>query len=577
MTRAGRKTVLVTRPRGEAEAFATTLERRGYAAIAAPLLEIVLDESARVDLGGVRAVLFTSANGVRAWARVGAPHESEAFCVGDATAQAAREAGFQIVHSAGGDVAALADLVRAKLSPAEGALLHAAGSAVAGDLAGDLGKDGYEVRRVQLYRQDVATSLPFAAVQALRDGTIDAVTFFSPRTAETFVRLVKRADLLDALRATRAVGLSQAALDVAAEEGARWKSAVAAAEPTEAALLDALDETLRMPDPAPTAADPKPSPPKPPAAPAKRSGSLGAFATALVVAVLAALGWTYWQSALTGGAATDPGVRALEARLVQLDRRLASVESRPAPSLAPLPGAPPPGAPSPGADTTALEARLAALEARPAPADIAGLAAEIARLTDENRRLADTLASLRGEAQTIREGGERDRAETRRAEFLLAVGQLREAALAGRGFAEELRVARALAPDTAAAIFAQLAGQQAGVETRASLARRFGPVANDVVGAARLEAAADTPWLAEALERAQRYLSIRRVGEVQGDSAAARVARAEARLAVDDLAGALAALDPPGPAWLAPAQEWMTAARGRLALEAALARLAAGG
>ena len=83
MTRAGRKTVLVTRPRGEAEAFATTLERRGYAAIAAPLLEIVLDESARVDLGGVRAVLFTSANGVRAWARVGAPHESEAFCVGD--------------------------------------------------------------------------------------------------------------------------------------------------------------------------------------------------------------------------------------------------------------------------------------------------------------------------------------------------------------------------------------------------------------------------------------------------------------------------------------------------------------
>lgn len=562
MTDKRRLRVLVTRPRGEAEIFAATLDARGHDSVLAPLLDIVLDESARVDLGGVRAVLFTSANGVRAWARIGAPHESEAFCVGDATAQAAREAGFTLVHSAGGDVAALADLVRSKLAPTDGALLHAAGSALAGDLAGDLGKDGFEVRRVQLYRQDVATTLPFAAVQALRDGKIDAVTFFSPRTAETFVRLAKSADLLAALASTHAVALSQAALDVAREEGAAWKSARAAAQPTESSLLDALDEVARMKDPTPPP-PPKQAAPPPPQAP-KRSSALAAFATALVVAVLVALGWVYWQTTMTGGGAADPGpgMRALEARLAQLDRRLAGVETRPAPQ-------------APAVDLSGLEARLGALEARPA-ADPA-LAREVARLTEENRRLAETLAALRGEAQTIREGGERDRADTRRAEFLLSLGQLREAALAGRGFAEELRVARGLAPDSAAPLIAQLAAQQAGVETRASLARRFGPVANAVVAAARVEQASDTPWLAEALERAQRYLSIRRVGEVAGDSATARVARAEARLAVDDLAGALAALDPPGPAWLAPAHEWMEAARARLALEAALARLASGG
>lgn len=567
MTDKRRLNVLVTRPRGEAESFAAALASRGHDAVLAPLLDIVLDEAARVDLGGVRAVLFTSANGVRAWARIGAPCESEAFCVGDATAQAARDAGFPLVHSAGGDVAALAELVRSKLSPADGALLHAAGSALAGDLAGDLGKDGYEVRRVQLYRQDVATTLPFAAVQALRDGRIDAITFFSPRTAETFVRLAKQADLLDVLAGTHAVGLSQAALDVAREEGAAWKSARAASEPTEPALLDALDELARMKDPQTPRPQAKPAPPPPPpphsAAP-KRSGALGAFAAALVVAVLAALGWIYWQSTMTGGSTADagPGMRALEARLVQLDRRLAGLESRPAPQ-------------APGVDLAGLEARLGALEARP-QAD-PHLAAEIARLTEENRRLMATLDSLRGEAQTIREGGERDRADTRRAEFLLAVGQLREAALAGRGFAEELRAARALAPESAAPLFARLAGQQAGVETRASLARRFGPVANAVVAAARVEQAAQTPWLADALERVQRYLSIRRVGELEGASPAARVARAEARLAVDDLAGALAALDPAGPTWLAPAHEWMEAARARLALEAALARLASGG
>jgi uroporphyrinogen-III synthase len=560
MTAVRRLNVLVTRPRGEAEAFAKTLAARGHDAVLAPLLDIVLDETARVDLGGVRAVMFTSANGVRAWAKLGAPCESEAFCVGDATAQAARDAGFPLVHSAGGDAAALAALLRSKLSPADGALLHAAGSALAGDLAGDLDKDGYEVRRVQLYRQDVATTLPFAAVQALRDGKIDAVAFFSPRTAETFVRLAKSADLLGTLAATHAVGLSQATLDVAREEGAAWKSERAASHPTEPALLDALDDLARMTEPAAP-------PPKPEAAPTaptpKRSSALGAFATALVAAVLAALGWVYWQSTMTGGAAdSGPGLRALEARLVQIDRRLAGLENRPAPAPQAV-------------DLSGLEARLGALEARP-QAD-PRLAAEVARLAEENRRLTAMLETAMGEARAIRDGGERGRADTRRAEFLLAVGQLREAALAGRGFAEELRVARGLAPETAAPLIAQLAAQQAGVETRASLARRFGPVANAVVAAARVEQAGETRWLAEALERAQRYLSIRRVGEIDGDSATARVARAEARLAADDFAAALAALDPPGPAWLAPAQEWMEKARARLALEAALARLASGG
>jgi uroporphyrinogen-III synthase len=550
MTDKRRLNVLVTRPRGEAEAFAAVLAERGHDSVQAPLLDIVLDETARVDLGGVRAVLFTSANGVRAWARLGAPHESEAFCVGDATAQAARDAGFPTVHSAGGDVAALAELVRATLSPADGALLHAAGSALAGDLAGDLGKDGYEVRRVQLYRQDVATTLPFAAVQALRDGKIDAVTFFSPRTAETFVRLAKQADLLAALAGTQAVALSQAALDVAREEGAAWKAARAASQPTEAALLDALDELARMKDPLPPpspAPPPKPEAASPPPSAPKRSSALGAFATALVVAVLGALGWVYWQSTLTGGGTADPGpgLRALDSRLGQLDRRLAGLENRPAPA-------------APAIDLSGLEARLASLEARPQADPL--LAAEISRLSEENRRLSAALDALRGEAQTIRDGGERDRADTRRAEFLLAVGQLRDAASAGRGFAEELRVARGLAPESAAPTIARLAAQQTGVETRASLARRFGPVANAVVAAARVEQASDTPFLAEALERVQRYLSIRRVGEVGGDSATARVARAEARLAVDDLEGALAALDPPGPA-----------------LDAALARLASGG
>lgn len=572
MTEKRRLNILVTRPRSESEVFALTLAMRGHDAVQAPLLDIVPDETASVDLDGVQALLFTSINGVRSFARVSTARDVPAYCVGDATAQAARDMGFRDVHSAGGDVVALANLVRMNLAPSEGALLHVSGSAVAGDLAGDLGGDRYDVRRVQLYRQDTARDLPDAAAEALKSGTLDAITFFSPRTAATFVQLVRKADLLDTLKNVSALGLSQAALDAARVEGAHWKSERAASQPTEAALLDVIDAlAAEMPKPqeAPKPEAFKIETPMPETKPATKRPAIGAIAVALVVGVAGAFAFTYWQTHMMPSESAT-ALRAIDLRLAAIDRRLTALENKPVlePVVTPAPAAAP-------VDLSPLEQRLASLEQRPA-ADPA-LAETIARLTQENRELAQTLASIRAEAQTIREGGERDRADVKRAEFLLAVGQLRDAALAGRGFASELTVVRGLAPENAAPLLQQLDARSGGVETRAALARRFPAIANAVVAAARVEAASDTPVLAEALERVQRFLSIRRVGEVDGDSATARVARAEARLAVEDLPGALAALDPPGPAWLAPAAGWMEAARARLAVEAALQRLASGG
>ena len=63
-----------------------------------------------------------------------------------------------------------------------------------------------------------------------------------------------------------------------------------------------------------------------------------------------------------------------------------------------------------------------------------------------------------------------------------------------------------------------------------------------------------------------------------GDSPAARLARAETRLAADDLAGALGELEGiQGSAWAAPVLPWIETARRRLAAERAAAALAVAG
>ena len=142
---------LVTRPRTEAAELAEALGARGIAALIEPLLDIHYRTTPAPDLDGVQAILCTSANGVRALARLCDERAVPLLAVGDASAARARGEGFARVESACGDVGDLARLARELLNPAAGRLLHVAGSAVAGDLAGELRGDGFAVDRAVLY------------------------------------------------------------------------------------------------------------------------------------------------------------------------------------------------------------------------------------------------------------------------------------------------------------------------------------------------------------------------------------------------------------------------------------------
>ena len=155
--------VLITRPAEDGEMLAEMLRGRGMEPMVEPMMNIVPTDAAP-DFIGVQAVLLTSANGARALAERIAGRDIPVFAVGDATARTARELGFSTVESAAGNVTALADLVRGRLDPAAGALLHPAGSDVAGDLAGTLNKYGFSVRRVVLYEARPAVEMSQAAL-----------------------------------------------------------------------------------------------------------------------------------------------------------------------------------------------------------------------------------------------------------------------------------------------------------------------------------------------------------------------------------------------------------------------------
>lgn len=242
-----------------------------------------------------------------------------------------------------------------------------------------------------------------------------------------------------------------------------------------------------------------------------------------------------------------------------VDGRLAAVDSR----LAALPTA----------ELADIARRLAALDGRIKALDAEQTAMQIAGLTAENRRVTRELARLQ-EGIVALGAALGERTPSRRAELLLATGQLREALARGGSYATELKALHAIAGDDTAAAVALLDGRaERGIPPVPELAQRFTSVADAVVRASRQ--AQGGGWWQTSLNRLRDSMGLRRVGEVSGTTPMAIVARAEVRLAAGDLAAAVAeveALDGP-PA--EPAQAWLAEARARLAAEQALAELSA--
>jgi uroporphyrinogen-III synthase len=229
-------TLLLFRPGPQAAEFAAALDARlpgKFSTVAAPLTRIV-ELPGEIDLRGVQGLAFTSANAVVAFAARRLATNLPAWCVGDATAAAARAAGLA-ADSAGGDEAALAALVAAAHRPGAGSVLHLRGRHTAGDLAERLRAAGVPARAMVIYDQP-ALPLTDAVRERLVAGGPAVLAFFSPRTARLFVAEAEAAGW--PLAPATAVSISHAA--DAALAGLGFGRRIVAPAPDRAGMLAAL-------------------------------------------------------------------------------------------------------------------------------------------------------------------------------------------------------------------------------------------------------------------------------------------------------------------------------------------------
>ena len=233
--------LLVTRPEPDASDLAARLADLGHDPLVEPLsfVEAVPFVLPPTPFAGI---LLTSRHGVAALA--GADQATAllalpVWCVGEATAAAARAAGFADAKAVGDNALALANSVIERCDPGAGPLLYPRGQDVRGDLAGRLGAAKFTVFEVVVYAALARSRFSSATRRAFKEQAIDGVVLMSQRAAVIFARLVEADNLSDALIGMTAYCLSPAVAEPLVRLGVH---AEVAAQPTLAALVTSIGE-----------------------------------------------------------------------------------------------------------------------------------------------------------------------------------------------------------------------------------------------------------------------------------------------------------------------------------------------
>jgi len=188
------RTIVVTRPRPEADELARLLERRGARAIVAPAIEL-----APVRSAALTKALAELADGAFAWVTLTSPRtvdvlaerlepaqvRAKVAAVGEGTAEAYRRWSRRrpdLVPKA----FTTASLGRA-FPRGDGRVLTPRADVAPEGLEDALERKGWRPTRVDAYRTRMPRSLPAEARTALRGGEVDAVTFTSASTVRGFV------------------------------------------------------------------------------------------------------------------------------------------------------------------------------------------------------------------------------------------------------------------------------------------------------------------------------------------------------------------------------------------------------
>jgi uroporphyrinogen-III synthase len=222
--------LLIIRPEPGASASAARAQEAGFEPILLPLFEVRPREWPIPESTDFDALLLTSGNAIRhAGENLDHFRQLPAYCVGQNTAIAARQAGLSIAQTGAGDAA---DIIALAASAGRKKLLWLTGE----DHRKPDVPPGVTIETVIVYASE---ALPLPANAALLISAVDAIALHSPRAAMALAEAVDSVGL-----PRQKIVLATFSPAIAAAAGDGWQDIIVADHPRDSALLPALLSAL---------------------------------------------------------------------------------------------------------------------------------------------------------------------------------------------------------------------------------------------------------------------------------------------------------------------------------------------
>ena len=189
--------ILLTRTLDDSKDLIQTLKSNGFKVSNLPLLEISKVNHDEIKTNNFNAIIFTSSNAIKFLDLKSINKNILCFCVGSSTEKTARLNGFQYVYAADGNVRNLKELVQQNLSAKDNKVLYVSGEVVSYPLDRELISEGYNVVRLINYSVKHNENLDLSFLESLKKDMPDLVYVYSENSAKSFLKLIKKYELVD--------------------------------------------------------------------------------------------------------------------------------------------------------------------------------------------------------------------------------------------------------------------------------------------------------------------------------------------------------------------------------------------
>ena len=189
--------ILLTRQLEDSKDLIQKFKSNGFKVSNLPLLEISKVNYNALKKNNFNAIIFTSSNSIRFLDIKSIDKNIICFCVGSSTEKTARLNGFQQVYAADGNVRNLKELVQQNLSSRDNKVLYVSGEVVSYPLDKELISEGYKVERLINYCAKHKENLDLSFLKSLKNNIPDLVYVYSENSAKSFLKLIKKYELVD--------------------------------------------------------------------------------------------------------------------------------------------------------------------------------------------------------------------------------------------------------------------------------------------------------------------------------------------------------------------------------------------